>query len=245
MATNLRKFKYTGSANNTPYTASSHTAAATPAKMSSPGSTTAKMDTESLKLEILLSLKTENSAVIKSEMRSALAEDFDFLKSELHTVKAEIKNSTAAIHSEINQMKTIIQDMETGMSTWSDEVVTLQTMVNTLKTEVAELRDKCRDMEGRAWRCNIRILGVPEMTGSSSITSVSKLLHEVLQLDKDVLFDLSHRSLASRKPGEKPRVIVAKLHYLQDCVEVLSRALTHAPLWYNGETVAIFPDYTS
>lgn len=131
------------------------------------------------------------------------------------------------------------------MSTWSDEVVTLQSTVNNLKMEVAELRDKCEDMEGRARRCNIRILGVPETAGSSSTTSVSKLLREVLQLDKDVLVDRSHRSLAPRKPGEKPRVIVAKLHYFQDCVEVLSRARTRAPLRYNGETVAIFPDYTS
>ena len=74
---NLRKFKYTGSANNRPDTSSSHTAVGTPAKTSSPGSTTTKMDTESLKSEILLSLKTEISVVIKSDMRSALAEDFD------------------------------------------------------------------------------------------------------------------------------------------------------------------------
>lgn len=86
--------------------------------------------------------------------------------------------------------------METGLSTWS---------------EMAELRDKYEDLEGRARRCNIRILGVPETPGSSSTTSVSKLLRDMLQLDKDVLIDRSHRSLAPRKPGGKPRVIVAKL----------------------------------
>ena len=160
-------------------------------------------------------------------------------------MKAEVQNNTVAIQSEVDQMKTTIQDMETGMSTWSDEVVTLQTTVNTLKTEVAELRDKLEDMEGRARRCNIRILGVPETTGSSSTASVSKLLRQVLQLDKDVLVDRSHRSLAPRKPGGRPRVIVAKLHYFQDCVEVLNRARSRAPLRYNGETVAIFPDYTA
>lgn len=75
--------------------------------------------------------------------------------------------------------------------------------------------------------------------------SVSKLLREALQLDKDVLIDRSHRSLAPRKPGGKPRAIVAKLHYFQDCVEVLNRARTRAPIRYNGESIAIFPDYTS
>lgn len=40
-------------------------------------------------------------------------------------------------------------------------------------------------------------------------------------------------------------MMVAKLHYFQDCVEVLGPARTLAPLRYNGETVAIFPDYTA
>ena len=67
---NLRKFKYTGSANNRPHIALSHTATGNPAKTSSPGSTPPKMDTESLKSEILLSLKTEISAPIKSSNSS-------------------------------------------------------------------------------------------------------------------------------------------------------------------------------
>lgn len=142
-------------------------------------------------------------------------------------------------------MKTTVHDMGTGLSTWADEVVSLQATVNTLKTEVGQLRDKCEDLEGRARRCNIRIVGVPETNGSTSTTSVSKLLREVLQLDKDVLIDRSHRSLAPRRPDGKPRAIVAKLHYDQDCVEVLSRARSRAPLRNNGETIAIFPDYTA
>lgn len=248
MAANLRKYRYTGALNTKPNTASSHAATATSAGTSLSRSATPEMNTDvadSLKSEILLSLKTEISSVIKSEMKSALAEDLDFLKSELHALKAEVQNNTAAIRSEIDQMKTTIQGMETGLSTWSDEVVSLQSTVNALKTEVAELRDKCEDLEGRARRCNIRILGVPETPGSSSTTTVSKMLRDMLQLDKDVLIDRSHRSLAPRRPGGKPRAIVAKLHYFQDCVEVLKRARTCVPLRHNGETVAIFPDYTA
>lgn len=203
------------------------------------------MDAKSLKSEILLSLKTEISAVIKSEMKNALADDFDFLKSELQALKAEVQNNTVAIHSEIDQMKVTINDMETGMSAWSDEVVALWTTVKALQTDVEELRDKCDDMEGRARRCNIRILGVPETAGSSSTTSVSKLLREALQLEKDVLIDRSHRSLGPSLPNGKSRAIVAKLHYFQDCVEVLRLARTRAPLKYDGHAVAIFPDYTT
>ncbi len=47
---------------------------------------------------------------------------------------------------------------------------------------------------------------------------------------KDVLVDRSHRSLAPRGPDGKPRAIVAKLHYFQNCVEVLRRARSR-PRW--------------
>lgn len=120
-----QKFKFTGAANTRP-----HTATATSTEASPPRSAKPEMDAESLKSEILLSLKSEISAVIKSEMKSAIAEDFDFLKNELQALKAEVKNNTAVIHLEIDQIKTTIRDMETGISTWSDEVVTLQTTVN-------------------------------------------------------------------------------------------------------------------
>lgn len=94
-------------------------------------------------------------------------------------------------------------------------------------------------------RCNVRIVGVAEEPGSCSTDSVSKLLKEVLRLDKDILVDRSHRGLAPRKPNGKPWVIVAKLHYCQDCIEVLRRAREGGPLRYKGDPVAIFPDYTT
>lgn len=103
-------------------------------------------------------------------------------------------------------------------------------------------------MEGRQRRCNIRIVGVAETDGSSSTAAVSSLLKETLQLDRDVLVDRSHRSLATRQNG-RTRAIIAKLHYHQDCAEILSRVRTVArdrkPLTFNGQRIAIFPDYAT
>ncbi len=183
--------------------------------------------------------------MIKSELKSALADDFSSLKNKIQAVKTEIINNTAAIHSEIDHMKTTIKEVEGGLSAWSHEVTTLQNVVTDLKAEVTVLRGKYEDMEGRMRRCNIRILGVAETDGSSSTVSVSKLLKESLQLEKDVLVYRSHRSLAPRGPDGKPRAIVAKLHYYQDCVEVLRRARSRALLKFNRESIAIFPDYTA
>lgn len=97
------------------------------------------------------------------------------------------------------------------------------------------------DMEGRMRRCNVRIF--PETTGLSSTASVN--ITEVLQLEKGVWIDHLHRSPGPIKSGAKPRTIVAKLHYYEDCVEVLRRMRTRGTLHFNGVPVAIFPDYTS
>lgn len=71
------------------------------------------------------------------------------------------------------------------------------------------------------------------------------MLTEVLQLEKEPLIDRSHRTPGQKKPGGKPRVIVAKLHYYQDCAEILRRARTRGPLRFNDAHITILPDYTA
>lgn len=206
MDTRLKKFKYTETSKTRPNTSSDQSAAKSPAKATLPSPAPREMDVEVLKSEILLSLKADISAVIKSELKNALADDFEMLKNELKEVKTEIINNTAALKSEIDQVKVSIKEVEGGLSAWSDEVAALQNSVSEMKAEMAELKSKCEDMEGRMRRCNIRIIGVPETPDSSTTTSVSKLLSEVLQLDKEPLIDRSHRSL-----GPKRSFIITKI----------------------------------
>jgi len=80
------------------------------------------------------------------------------------------------------------------------------------------LQEKCFDMDDRMRRSNIGILNVAEETGSSSPSSVSKLIKETLKMDKEVLIDRSHRTLQPKRSDGKPRGMIAKLHYYQDCV---------------------------
>lgn len=92
-------------------------------------------------------------------------------------------------------------------------------------------------------RSNIRILNMAEEPGSSSPNSVGKLLKEALKMDKDVLVDRSHRALQTKRADGKPHAIIAKLHYHQDCVEILRQAREAGPLQYNGSAILIFPDF--
>lgn len=160
-------------------------------------------------------------------------------------MRAEIANKATAMRSEMDKMKADIKDVEGGLSTWSDGMVATQNTVTSLKKQVEDLKEKCDNLEGRMRRSNILIAGVAETTGSSSTAAVSKLLKEVLQMERDLRADWSHRSLAPWKPGGRPRVKMAKMHHFQDCIDILRRAREGAPLRFNGEPVAIYPDYTA
>lgn len=250
MASSLRKYKFSGPTTTKPGASSAQSAKVAKDPDSPPSPSTANtehagLDMSDLKLQILDSIRGDIATVIREELKNALAEDFERIKADLQAVRNDIANNMAATRREIDLVKTTVNDMETGLSEWSDTVAGLQTTVTGLQKELADLKGKCEDMEGRMRRCNVRILGIPEEPNSSSTASVSKLLKETLGMDKDVLVDRSHRSLGPKRQDGKPRAIVAKLHYYQDCVEILRRARTQAPLRLHGQPVAIFPDYTT
>lgn len=56
-------------------------------------------------------------------------------------LKVELASNTAALHSDIDRMKTSIREVEDGLNTWSDEVATLKSAVTALETEVKTWRE--------------------------------------------------------------------------------------------------------
>lgn len=57
------------------------------------------------------------------------------------------------------------------------------------------------------------------------------------------MIDQSHRGLQPKSQEGKPCVIVAKLHYYQDCMDILRRAREFGPLRFKDTDIYIFPDY--
>lgn len=235
MAKQLRKYKFTAASKTGTDTS--------PVSNMSDSELAERPDMMDMKAELLSSLKMEIAGLFQSELKNALAAEFGVIKTELQAVKAEIANNTAILRSDLETVKTTMSEMERGLSACSDDVTSLQNTVRTLERNVESLQEKCLDMEGRMRRSNVRILNVAEDPDSSSPASVSKLIKEALKMDKEVLVDRSHRTLQPMRPDGKPRAIIAKLHYYQDCVEVLRRAREAGPLRYNGYIISVFPDH--
>lgn len=137
--------------------------------------------------------------------------------------------------------------MEQSLSTCSDDIITLQSKVEHLSKEWVKLENKCEDLESRARRQNLWIVGVPEDDPDSiSTAGVSRLLMEAFKLDKEPLVDRAHRSLMPKpRPGDRPRAIVAKLHYYTDCSNILRKARELQRIKIRNMTISIFPDHTA
>lgn len=198
------------------------------------------------KAELLSSLRVEMAAIFKTELQAALTENLSNIKTELRAVKSELSDSITNIQSDVCALKSTVGEMETSLSSCTDDVATLQAKVEHLTKELTRLDNKCEDLEARSRRNNIRLVGIPEdFSISSTATAISSLLKEALKLEKEPLVDRAHRTLQPKpKPGERPRAIVARLHYHTDCVEILRRARAQQRIKIGDMTFSIFPDHT-
>lgn len=198
-----------------------------------------------LKMDILSALREEIRSMFKTELQTALGENLTSIKSELLTVKTQISSDIATMKQDHAALKGTIAAMEHSLSTCTDDIVALRAQVENMTKGMVKLEDKCEDLESRSRRNNIRIVGVPE-SHVSSCEYVSNLLMEAFALAKLPLVDRAHRSLASKPgPGERPRAIVARLHYYSDCADILRKARELQRINIRDMSISIFPDYTA
>uniref|UniRef100_A0A672GGL5 L1 transposable element RRM domain-containing protein n=1 Tax=Salarias fasciatus TaxID=181472 RepID=A0A672GGL5_SALFA len=201
--------------------------------------------TETFKKELLSSLRGDIGDAIKSEIKGVFEEEMAGIRADINMVRTERQAYQSSIAAELTTLKNTTGEMEKSLSSCTDDVVTLQREVAWLKTQSGALQDKCEDLEGRSRRNNIRIVGVPESQGSTTAV-VSALLQQALGLPEPPVIDRSHRSLQPQpRRGDQPRVIVARLHYFQDCANILRLAREKQRIKVNGANIFIYPDYTA
>ncbi|KAL7854835.1 hypothetical protein SRHO_G00170250 [Serrasalmus rhombeus] len=81
---------------------------------------------------------------------------------------------------------------------------------------------------------------------SPSPPPVFEFLKEAFALDKPPLVDRAHRTLAPKpKPGDPPRPVIARLHYYENCVEILRKARRQQRITVSNMKLSVFPDFTA
>lgn len=128
-------------------------------------------------------------------------------------------------------------------------ILTLERCLSDLEKSNGKLLTKIDDLEGRARRNNVKIVGIPEDEEKGKPTDfVTELIPKLLGVSnfaKPVIVDRAHR-IPVPKPTEdkKPRSIIARIHFYQQ-KELILRLSRQQQMTYNGRRVFIFPDYTA
>ncbi|KAK7896661.1 hypothetical protein WMY93_004490 [Mugilogobius chulae] len=195
-------------------------------------------------------MKGDIKAQIEShckEIREDIAVWRHQTKDDMETIRVELADQVDKLSTAQKENARTQEDMEKSLSDMSDRVVALEKSQQALISDNKRLTEKCVDLENRSRRQNIRIVGVAEGAEANNANNfVARFLVEVLggeNFDRAIVIDKAHRSLAPKpRLGEKPRAIIARLHYLTDKEKVMSLSRAKGKLSFEGSPVHIFPD---
>lgn len=183
---------------------------------------------------------------LKGDICSKLDSLFCELRADISSVREELRHAIEPMQQKLSSHDQAITELQRACTDHSDLLTSLDSTVSTLKAEVKLLTDKCEDLEGRARRNNIRLVGVPEgAEGARPTEFIAQLLMDSLGLDELPLLDRAHRTLRSKpSDGKPPRPFVIRVHFFHVRNDILRRA-SEAPLLHQGKKLFLFPDYTS
>lgn len=156
----------------------------------------------------------------------------------LETTLAGVKNAVAANTTRITSLEDCHGDLDARLTE-------LEKSYGELSAQNKLLKAKVIDLEGRSRRQNIKILGLPEKVERGSPTAfVTDLLPKLLgteRFPRGIKVDRAHRI---GPPGNRPRIMIARIHHDTVKDEILRVARNEGPLNYDGQRISIFPDIT-
>lgn len=169
------------------------------------------------------------------QMETSLNVRFD----KLDTTLTEVKNAVASNTSRITELEERLGESD-------GRLADLEKGYEEMRTQNILLKTKVIDLESRSRRQNIKIIGLPEkIEKGSPSTFVSDFLLKLLgaeQFPRGIKVDRAHRSGA---PGNRPRVMIAKIHHDSMKEKIIRMARNEGPLTFEGQRISIFPDLTA
>lgn len=139
----------------------------------------------------------------KVEICLKIDRSFSDLRSDISSVREELRHATEPLQQKLDSHDQTIAELDRASTAHSDQLAALEATVSTLQKQASMLTDKCEDLEGRARRNNIRLVGVPEgAEGGQPTEFVSQLLKDTLGLEEKPLLDRAHRTFVPN-PGKR------------------------------------------
>lgn len=191
---------------------------------------------------------SDEETIDLSAVMAAIASSENKILARIDSSIADLNTKIDALREDTAKQEVRLNELESGLNTYSDRTATTENEVAMLKAEATSLRQKMEEIDGGQRRFNARLVGIKEgfelSEGRRPTASIAELLQELLSLNFIPTLDAAYRGARRANEGGPPRVIVIRFHYLRERDEVFRTAARLAPLTLHDKRVSIFPDYT-
>lgn len=176
------------------------------------------------------------------------------LTASLNAALAPINSALESITTTVAKHTSTILEMETALSTHSDnitsleqDVVELRSKLTSITEEHSALQATVEDLVSRSKRHNLRVIGLPEdIEGNNPRQFMADLFREVAAealSDSTPELDRAHRSLRP-KPRQGSRPVIVCFHRYIDKERVLLWAKEHRNMTYRGHNIKFYEDFS-
>lgn len=196
------------------------------------------------------------SDIIKHEIASFRAEikqDLESLrqdtKADIASLKTEFGVELASMNTAHSETATTVREMEGALNRRDSSITALDDTITELRQTMEKVKDRSDDLENRSRCQNLRIIGIPEGSENGKPPAfMASFFAEILgdNIADPLVLDRAHRSLAPKpKPGDRPRLMIVRLHYYSDKEKILQISKNKGELKFRGTRVHIFPDMSA
>ncbi|KAI4872606.1 hypothetical protein NFI96_005708 [Prochilodus magdalenae] len=184
-----------------------------------------------------------------------------FLASEMRAIRVSTQN----IEQDTKEIKATVEDIEGKISTLNSRIDeaeervaalegtahTSKQRIEAIQEEMRKLMDHIDDLDNRGRRCNLKILGIPELKeGDDMIQFLQREIPEMLGHRFPTLeIQRAHRvptgpPRRDQREGNRPRPVMVNLLRYQVKEEMLRRAREKGQILWQGARIMFFPDYS-
>uniref|UniRef100_A0A3Q3FYM6 L1 transposable element RRM domain-containing protein n=1 Tax=Kryptolebias marmoratus TaxID=37003 RepID=A0A3Q3FYM6_KRYMA len=183
------------------------------------------------------------------------ASDVSEQKDNMETMLAELiqlrKEHTDASNSTkitLSRVESSLKDVLERTTKLEQQITDNNQRVSDAEDQEANLSAKCKDLESRVKRNNLRIYGIPEGEEKNDMISfVIDLMRTSLKLpqDMDLCVERAHRSLnAKPKHSAPPRSIIVRFFNYRVKEKVIQMAWSRRDVTHHGRRIYFDQDYT-
>lgn len=182
-----------------------------------------------------------------TEMERGFSKIHDMVEDRLEKINKVVEE----IHTEHSAINKKLLDLSATQTEYEAVDVDLRADISDYKKEsdaaMEELRGELDDMENRARRNNLCLVGFPEgVEGSDGVKFLEEWLPKILKVDAFFEIERCHRTLQPRSAEQgNPRALVIRLLRSSDTEKILAAARQQTKLEYGNSTIMIFRDVST